>query len=40
VDDVLTTGASLTAAARALRAGGAGAVVGLVAARTPHPRTR
>ena len=36
VDDVLTTGASLTAAARALRAGGAGAVVGVVAARTPH----
>jgi predicted amidophosphoribosyltransferase len=40
VDDVATTGASLTAAARALRSGGAGAVVGLVAARTPHPRTR
>jgi predicted amidophosphoribosyltransferase len=38
VDDVLTTGASLGAAARALRSGGAGAVVGLVAARTPnHP---
>jgi len=38
VDDVLTTGASLSAAARALRSGGAGAVVGLVAARTPnHP---
>jgi predicted amidophosphoribosyltransferase len=38
VDDVLTTGGSLTAAARALRAGGVGAVVGLVAARTPrHP---
>jgi predicted amidophosphoribosyltransferase len=35
VDDVLTTGASLEAAARALRAGGAGAVVGVVAARTP-----
>jgi predicted amidophosphoribosyltransferase len=40
VDDVLTTGASLTASARALRSGGAGAVVGLVAARTPHPRAR
>src|SRR4051812_18190253 len=39
VDDVLTTGASLTAAAAALRSGGTGAVVGLVAARTPDPRT-
>jgi predicted amidophosphoribosyltransferase len=38
VDDVLTTGASLGAAAHALRAGGAGAVVGVVAARTPEHR--
>jgi predicted amidophosphoribosyltransferase len=38
VDDVLTTGGSLTAAARALRSGGVGAVVGLVAARTPDHR--
>lgn len=35
VDDVATTGATLSAAARALRAAGAAGVVGLVAARTP-----
>lgn len=35
VDDVVTTGASLTAAARVLRAAGVGQVTGLVAARTP-----
>ena len=35
VDDVVTTGATLTSAARALRAAGAAAVVGLAAARTP-----
>jgi predicted amidophosphoribosyltransferase len=39
VDDVLTTGASLSAAADALRSAGAGAVVGLVAARTPERRS-
>ena len=35
VDDVVTTGATMTAAARALRASGATAVHGLAAARTP-----
>jgi ComF family protein len=35
VDDVVTTGATLSAAARALRAAGATTVVGLAAARTP-----
>jgi predicted amidophosphoribosyltransferase len=35
VDDVVTTGATLTAAAGALRRSGAPAVLGLVAARTP-----
>jgi len=35
VDDVVTTGATMTAAARALRAAGATAVHGLAAARTP-----
>lgn len=35
VDDVLTTGATLSAAARALRLAGAGEVHGLVVARTP-----
>jgi ComF family protein len=35
VDDVVTTGATLAAAARALRRGGARDVVGLCAARTP-----
>ena len=37
VDDVATTGASLTAAATALRDAGAARVVGLTAARTPAP---
>lgn len=37
VDDVATTGATLAAAARALRDGGAEAVVGCVAALTPPP---
>jgi predicted amidophosphoribosyltransferase len=36
VDDVLTTGATLTAAARALRAVDVAAVVGITAARTPQ----
>ena len=35
IDDVVTTGATMTAAARALRAAGAGAVTGLAVARTP-----
>lgn len=35
VDDVVTTGATLTSAARVLRAAGATTVVGLAAARTP-----
>ena len=37
VDDVMTTGATLEAAARALRAAGAGTIVVLAAARTPAP---
>ena len=37
VDDVVTTGATLTAAARVLRRAGAARVVALTAARTPRP---
>jgi len=37
VDDVVTTGATLAAAARPLRAAGARAVVGICAAATPRP---
>jgi predicted amidophosphoribosyltransferase len=40
VDDVATTGATLSAAAMALREGGADRVVALVAARTPAPGAR
>jgi predicted amidophosphoribosyltransferase len=40
VDDVATTGATLAAAARALRLGGAPRVFALTAARTPPPRAR
>lgn len=40
VDDVATTGATLLAAASALRAGGAGRVVAVTAARTPRPGAR
>jgi predicted amidophosphoribosyltransferase len=39
VDDVVTTGATLSAAARTLRLGGAELVIGLVAGATP-PRAR
>ncbi len=38
VDDVATTGATLAAAARALRAGGAARIVAATAARTPPAR--
>jgi predicted amidophosphoribosyltransferase len=37
IDDVATTGATLAAAARALRTSGAHTVVALTAARTPPP---
>jgi predicted amidophosphoribosyltransferase len=37
VDDIATTGATLAAAARALRAAGATRIVALTAARTPRP---
>ena len=37
VDDIATTGATLTAAASALRVGGAVRVVAITAARTPRP---
>jgi len=40
VDDVVTTGATLEAAALALHAGGASRVTALCAARTPPPGTR
>ena len=40
VDDVATTGATLDAAARTLRAAGARAVVALAVARTPFPSHR
>ncbi len=40
VDDVATTGATLTAAARALRVGGAGHVHGVVVARAPNRARR
>jgi predicted amidophosphoribosyltransferase len=40
VDDVATTGATLSAAAGALRAGGASLVVAVTAARTPRPAFR
>ncbi|MGQ0434422.1 MAG: ComF family protein [Microthrixaceae bacterium] len=40
VDDVVTTGSTLSAAARALRAAGSGTVIAVVMARSPGPRGR
>jgi len=40
VDDVVTTGATLSAAARPLRAAGAREIVAICAAATPRPRRR
>ncbi len=40
VDDVLTTGATLDSAARALKRAGVGRVTALVVAITPHPEER
>lgn len=40
IDDVATTGASLSASARALRSAGATRVIALTAARTPPPGAR
>jgi ComF family protein len=37
IDDVITTGATIDAAARALREAGAGPVLAVAAARTPSP---
>jgi predicted amidophosphoribosyltransferase len=40
LDDVMTTGSTLHAAAQALRANGVDSVVALAVARTPHPGAR